>query len=677
MKTIRTLRIAAAAILAAAWLPQAVAADVASAEVAAGTELRFASLPQFVSIARVDVSEQNPERVTVEFRNAADEDIFISLWSKAGSEQVRFDELYIGDYRFHTVDMPDEVSIPARGTKRIRFGLLSDNPCNYDAESGIYNADSGNIGVALRKGGEIRFTYDVHFWRMGKRAFLNENLRFARSLRMGALETVLTGDGGFAELRYAAPVPKASPERDLMPTGEYKVSAGVVADIRCIFDAAAYREGFSLGASNRELLKRYLLQPEGLEQQQLDRVLVLACRCNCPDLAEDALRRGADAGRTFIYWDMLDGLQDGGRESTRFGTRTLLHRAALPDNYMGGATDAKTIRILELLMEAGADPGLGDSILPYLIRVEHDSVHFESVCLFLMECGLSPDEERVTPDIRPEWRAEIEKRGDTLDVARITPDHRAAIFGGLRFRRELGCPWKRVERKLGIQVEPSIFPLPSGTEPHSGRGSHYEPLAEEENEALCEALFESRRVIIHCPGQPPLELRREEAARLLKTLCGVAKWYREVIYAEEEFVRGSGIRLVFCDMDGRNLTAAFPMVHELCYSSDGYPVSLDMLVKRYLPATDPGLPLERQIKVLGHSGQEIFVFDGESFTSPDALKSRLRADVSYELYCDRKMTEAMVRELLRKLGAGIRIEQINLPTSRSLNNGRSISLPPR
>ncbi len=234
-----------------------------------------------------------------------------------------------------------------------------------------------------------------------------------------------------------------------MPRGEYKVSGPALEDIRGIYDAATHREGFRLEDEHLAPFERYLFHADSLPQEELNSLLFRACRYNCPDLVAELIARGANVNHCKPYWDMLDG--DAEKESTRFGLRTALHSAALPCSYKGGATAEKAIRIIDLLLAAGAAPELGDSPLPYIALMEHDHVHFEEVFLHLLDCGYSLDEERVTPEPTDAHRAFAEKHGTTLDKARITPKHRAQVFCYLKELREMGYPWERVEKRLGMK----------------------------------------------------------------------------------------------------------------------------------------------------------------------------------------------------------------------------------
>ncbi len=221
---------------------------------------------------------------------------------------------------------------------------------------------------------------------------------------------------------------------------------------------------------------------------------------------------------------------------------------------------------------------------------------------------------------------------------------------------------------------PALFPEPEpwpiGYTPQSDY--LYEPLTPQQNEAVCRALTTCERVMATREGVT-IELKPAEVARLLATLRRVRQWYR-VVERDGQRIQPDS-RLIFLDHDGGQIE----LPHEtlLNYTQGENIIDLAELAERYLPATAPCLPHERQIKVLGVTGKEVFVMDGESFASPSKLKHKARSDVSYELYFEHKRTDKGVRELLDKLGDGIRIEQINLPTSWPENNGRHISRPPR
>ncbi len=236
-----------------------------------------------------------------------------------------------------------------------------------------------------------------------------------------------------------------------MPEGEYKVGGGALADIRSIYNAATHRECFNVRDEHLRPFERFLFHADTLPQRELDELLFLACEYNCPSLVAELIRRGANVNATDIHWDALDG--DAERESTRYSFRTPLFEAAQPDFYKGGATAEKAMVIIDLLIGAGADPMLGDSPLPYVARMELDRVHFEEVFLHLLDCGLSLDDERVTPEATAEQRAYAEKRGITLAPACFTPTHRWEVLNSLRYLRKLGCPWERAEARLGVAEE--------------------------------------------------------------------------------------------------------------------------------------------------------------------------------------------------------------------------------
>ncbi len=241
------------------------------------------------------------------------------------------------------------------------------------------------------------------------------------------------------------PAAAQHPKPACMPERDYKVGPEALADIRSIYETASRRRGFA-GDKTLKQLEHYLFHADSMQQQDLDALLFAACDFNCPGLVAELIERGANVNATIIYWDLLDGEE----ESSRFSYWTPLHKAALPCFYKGGATAEKAIRIIDMLLAAGANPKLGDSPLPYVARMEHDKVHFEEVFLHLLDCGLSLDEERTTPEITAEHRDLVKKHGGTLDKARITPAHRAQVFDYLKYLRELSHPWKRAEERLGV-----------------------------------------------------------------------------------------------------------------------------------------------------------------------------------------------------------------------------------
>ncbi len=641
MKTLPLTILAATLLLPACDDATATAPPAAQAEAA----LSFASLPQLVSITGIEVAtDKERARVSVEFRNAATQDIRFSLTSEAGIEQILLPEFAIGDYQFAPEDLPDEITVPAGGTRRIRFHLHEGFNCNYDPESQLHSGERDTVAIALRKGGDIRFRYAVQTWQLGDRHYLNEQ-------------------ADFAMLDYAAPSPRmVPPEPGLaMPEGPYKVGEAALADICGIYDAAAYRKFFRQRPSSLKPFADYLRTGEPTPL-----LLSLACHYNCPGLVEELLARGVDANDTRVYWDMFDSTGD--EESTRFSTLGFFYDAALPSFYRGGASAAKAKRIINLLLDAGANRQLGDSPLPFVARVEHDGVHFEEVFLHLLDKGWSLDEERVTPKLSEQELANAQKRGYTIDKARITPQQREGIISDLKYRRELGFPWRRVEARLGLSFEPEYFPEPEQGDIDLLTGEDdeaYVPLAEADNGALRHALEASSRVRITPPGSEPIELSAEESARLLAPLRRVPRWHRLLDKEGKDVWEDSGLRLAFTDEQGRDLTAFCPRLHLLCYASDRGTLFLEELVERYLPDRNGTLPPAQQIKVMGRL-TPFFVLDGESLPNADALRQKARPDLAYELIFDDKQRPAGVQALREELGKSMRIERVFVPTNNNI-----------
>ncbi len=243
-----------------------------------------------------------------------------------------------------------------------------------------------------------------------------------------------------------------APQCPEMPAGGYKVGAAALTDIRALYDAAAHVEGFALTKGQQRMLSAYLLtgDPDQVDAHGVT-LLHHACRLFRPALVEELIARGAEVNA--VSWSMFDyvELTETG-DVWRLAPLTPLAYAALPSSYLPGASAEISNRIIDMLLAAGADPLLGDSPLPHVARVEHDHVHLEDVFLHLLDSGLSLQEERRNPEPPAALRERMEKDGLRLDAARLSPRHREGTLGWLEYRRhELGCPWSRVEERLGIK----------------------------------------------------------------------------------------------------------------------------------------------------------------------------------------------------------------------------------
>ncbi len=613
----------------------------------------FHRLPERVSISSVVLDRHQPDGVSVSLRNHTDEDIRISLKSEAGVEQLIAPQFAIGERRFRTIGLPEEIRIPARGTQSLRFELDASMPCNYDTLRKLHNGTRINISIALRQGGGIRFGYPVQTWEQGGQRHLNH-------------------DGGHVLLEYTDPKAEAKNVSDPLPEGPYKVGEAALADIRSIYETDRCQERFSLPKGARQALENYLRTGEATPQ-----LLRLACEYNCPDLVAELIARGVEVNETTTYWDMLD-CDENGRESSRFSFRSPYFDAALPSSYTGAATPEKAIRILNMLHAAGADTKLGDSPLPYVARVALCHNHFEEVFLRLLDLGFTLDEERRSPEPSAEQRARIERAGGTLAPACITPRHRLQIYHYLLSMREIGCPWERVEQRLGLTPEiiraridaegvtrpPFPEPAEEAMDGDTMGNARLEPLDEEDNAQIRQVLTNATRIRVARGSAEAVELLPAEASTLLATLRAVPFWYRGTENP------GHDIRISFCDAEGKPLAAD---AQNLAYTvRKGDPAGLADIARRYLPEDAPSLPPAQQIKVLGKPGQEIFVYAGRTLTTRAALCEQAADAQACELYFYHKRSAEEARALADELKDCIRIKQLNYPSPYARNNRRDL-----
>ncbi len=584
----------------------------------------FHALPQFVRISGIEVSTDSASpRVSATLSNSSEQDIRISIYSEAGWEQVEMPHFSIGDDRFLLYGEPDRLSIPAGGTAKLNFRLCAGLDRYYDPESDCYDAHRDTVDIALRKGGAIRFRYPVQSWSQGDEHHSNEN-------------------GDIIYLCGEAPSPKADaqPPRLRMPEGPYQVGAAALADIRSIYDAAAYRRWFNLSEAGLRPFADYLKSGKPTVE-----LLHLACDYNCPDLAAELIARGVDV-RALLHDP------DSGQPLSP------LHRAALPCYHKGSVNSAKARRLIDLLLEAGADPAACQSTLAEVAGFSSAHQHMESVFCYLYEGQLPTDEEHFTP----------EQREEVLDA--------------LRYRRELGQPWRRAEQALGVRIPPTHFPepTPDASEPESDGLDTYEALAAEENDALRQALAAATRVrlvgILPTSAQARKHLRRgedisellqsielkpAEAARLLAPLRRVPQWYRLVSEDDEAPITLFGLQ--FCDAEGRNLTAFCDELTELYYSAGDRAIKLASLMERYLPWEHADLPSAQQIRVLDDGSSQIFVIEGETALSLDEVRQKAEPGKAYALVFGRKQIPDQAQALRDTLGKSIRINGMYLPSS--------------